>query len=366
MKPDPINRLKSTERMVDYDHNSTAQKQHADLQAVRIRKLIDRLGIVRPELRIVDYGCGPGMSAIETVRPAVSAYQTHYPENPISVCHADQWGNDWNSLFELASGQSGYVNGSQLVRVGAAVGSFYEQLVSDDSVALGTCFFASHWLSHAVRLQAKDTVWFADLRGAARAEMSAFAQENWIMFLRHRAQELKSGGYLLVSTLGAVPEDNEINGIAVSGRGSYRAMQIVAQDMVDDGLLRQDVLDGFLFSLWFMTAEEARLPIEMDPVLSQAFVIEEAGVEPAPQNPHDIFADSVSDPIRYAQQYAGYIRAFGESTLRTQLIGPSVSDDADVDRLTDEYFNRLEKLYREFTDKYACESWYLTIVLRKT
>ena len=302
----------------------------------------------------------------ERVRPTIEAYRSRFPEGPIAVCHADQPGNDWNALFKLATGPSGYVNGVDGVRIEAAVGSFYERMATDGSVALATCFAASHWLSHAVRLHAPGTVWFADLQGQARAEMAAFARQDWIRFLRHRAAELRRGGYLLVSTLGAVPDDGEINGIAASGRGIYRALHVVAQGMADDGLIDQGVLDHFLFALWFLTAEEAREPLETDAVLKDAFEVEEIRVAPAPVNPSDLFVDSIGDPAEYARLYTGYVRAFGDSALRTQLFEPSAADETKADRLAQEFYRRLDKLYRDFPGRYACDLWHLTVVLRRT
>jgi SAM dependent carboxyl methyltransferase len=358
--------LKSTEGMVDYDRNSSAQQRIVRVNAGRIRGLIERLGQVRPELKIVDYGCGPGTSAIEAVAPAVEAYRARFSEDPISVCHADQPGNDWNALFALAAGPSGYRHDAKAIRTEAAVGSFYDQMVAEGSVALGLCFAASHWFSHAVRLHAPGTVWFADLTGNARAEMAAFAQADWARFLRCRALELRRGGFLLVSTLGAVRDDSEINGTAASGRGIYRALQRVAQEMADDGLLDRQTLDSFVFGLWFMTESEARAALQSDPGLAASFAIEDIKVEPAPVNHADIFAQSIGDPAAYARLYVGYTRAFADSTLRTQLFEPSADNAAGADRLAQEFYRRLENLYREYLGKYACEIWNLTVVLRRT
>jgi len=357
---------KSTEGMVDYDRNSAAQQRLVRLHADRIRGLTERLGHVLPELRIVDYGCGPGTSAIDAVKPAIEAYRARFPEAPILVCHADQPGNDWNALFALATGPSGYLEGTKAIRTEAAVGSFYVQMVTEGSVALGTSFVASHWFSHAVRLHAPGTIWFADMTGKARADMTAFAQQDWTRFLRCRALELRPGGFLLVSTLGSVADDGEINGAAASGRGIYRAIQCVAQEMADEGLLDRAVLDSFVFGLWFMTAGEARAPLETDPALTEAFEIEDVTVEPAPVNQADIFAESIGNPGEYAQRYVGYTRAFGDSTLRTQLFEPCADGAADADRLAQEFYRRLEVLYRTSTSQYACEVWYLTVVLRRT
>ena len=234
------------------------------------------------------------------------------------------------------------------------------------SVALGLCFVASHWLSHAVRLRAPGTIWFADLTGSARAEMAAFAQADWTRFLHCRASELRQGGFLLVATLGAVRDASEINGTAASGRGIYRAVQRVAQEMADDGLIDRATLDSFVFGLWFMTESEAREPFASDPALAESFAIDEISVQPAPVNQSDIFAQAIGDPAEYARLYVGYTRAFADSTLRAQLFEPSAHDAAEVDRLAQEFYRRLESLYREYRGKYACEIWNLTVVLRRT
>jgi len=357
--------LRSTEGMVDYEKSSAMQQRVVARHAERIAGLVRRLGEVRPEFRIVDYGCGPGPSAIGAVAPAVAAYRASFPTAPLCVCHADQPGNDWNSLLALACGPEGYRRDDPALRIEAAVGSFYDLMAAAGSVALGTCFAASHWLSRAPRLQAPGTIWFADLTGQARADLAAVARRDWVQFLRCRAAELRPGGFLLVSTLGAVPDASEINGIAASGRGIYRALQRVAQEMADEGLIDRAVLDGFLFGLWFMTAEEAREPLDTEPSLIDAFTVEEIAVVPGPLNPSDVYADRIGDPADYARLYVGYIRAFADSTLRTQLFTPSAADAAAAARLAEDFYRRLGQLYREAPGRYAGEIWNLIVQLRR-
>ncbi|MEO1089545.1 MAG: hypothetical protein AAFX81_02845 [Pseudomonadota bacterium] len=363
---DPGRARRATEGMVDYDDNSGAQRQLVGHHTPRIRGLVDRLGRIDPELRIVDYGCGPGTSAIEAVRPAVEAYRANVPEGRIAVCHADQPGNDWNALFALATGPAGYHAGDAGVRTEAAIGSFYQQMVAPGSVALGTSFAASHWLSRAVRLHAPGTLWFADLVGDARVTLAAQARQDWITFLRCRAVELRPGGYLLVSKLGSVADPAERNGVAASGRGVYRALQHVAEAMAEDGLIDRPILDRFVFGLWFMTVDEAREPLAADPVLAEVFTIEELAIERGVARQADVFADAVADPVTYARLYVGFIRGFADSTLRTELLGPSAADEAATARLADEFYRRLDVLYRQDRDAYACELWPLTVVLRRT
>ena len=356
---------RSTEGMVDYNAHSSAQQSMVASHAATIRRLVQTIGSARPEFRIADYGCGPGISTINVARPAIEAYRDRDGDGPIAVCHLDQPGNDWNALFALLSGPEGYLEGRTGIRPEAAVGSFYDRMLSDESVNLATCFAASHWLSHALRLDAPGAVWFADLQGAARQEIAARARNDWGSFLRLRAEELRPGGYLLVSTLGSVPDAGEANGVAASGRGIYRAIQIAAQSMAEDGLLDKSLLDRFVFALWFQTEEDARMPIETDPDLSQAFDIERIAVRPAPANAEDVFGALIDDPAAYARQYTGYMRAFADTALRRQLFDPAAKNDGDADALATEFYRRFETLYRAHPGKYRFELWILTVILRK-
>jgi len=352
-----------TEGMVDYDRNSAMQRHFVRSHASRLGGLVEQIGVVEPEFRLVDYGCGPGHSAIDAVRPAIKAYRALSPNGPITICHADQVGNDWNALFALAAGAEGYRTTG--VRTEASVGSFYQTLAPPGSVSLGTCFVASHWLSRAVPLDAPGTMWFADLQGQARAEMAERARADWTTFLRCRAQELRSGAYLLVSTLGAVPDPSELQGVAASARGLYRAAQTVAQGMADEGLLDQRVLDGFVFPVWFATAEETRAPIDCERDLAACFEIDELCVDPAKFNPDDVYADELANPPVYGELYAGYLRGFADSTLRRQLFGPSAGSDPEVDTLAATFYRRIADLYRDAPGKHASETWEVTIVLRR-
>lgn len=365
MHDDQTRSARSTEGMVDYDAHSSAQQSMVATHAATIRELVQNIGSVRPEFRIADYGCGPGISTINIARSAIKAYRELDGDGSIAVCHVDQPGNDWNALFTLLSGPEGYLEGRTDIRLEAAVGSFYDRMVSDESVNLATCFAASHWLSHAVHLDAPGTVWFADLQGEARRKMAALARSDWVRFLRLRARELRPDGHLLVSTLGSVPDASEANGVAASGRGIYRAIHVAAQSMVDEGLFDRAILERFVFALWFQTEEDARDPIDSDPVLSKAFEIKRVSVKPAPANADDVFGALIDDPAAYARQYTGYMRAFADTTLRKQLFGPAASTDDDADSLAEEFYRRFEALYREHPGKYKFELWELTVILRK-
>ncbi len=365
MQKHPLHHVKSTEHMVDYDQNSSAQQSIIAAQVATLKELAARRAKDGAPLRIVDYGCGPGRSAIMPILPVLETWRSAHSDALLVACHADQPANDWNGLFKLIYGPIGYHEAVSNVRTEAAIGSFYDRMTGDASVDVATCFVASHWLSHAEPIYAPGTVWFADLEGEARRTLAKLANDDWTTFLRQRAQELRPGGYLVVSTLGAIPDATERNGSAASGRTAYRVLQEVAQSMVDDDLIDQNTLDTFVFGLWFMTAEEARAPIEADLDLASAYAIEKIEVVPAPVNPTDCYADLLSKPEAYTAAYVGYIRGFADSSLRTQLFGPAAGDMHSEDDLADEFYRRLTDQYRTRHSELACEIWHLTVVLRK-
>ena len=116
MAHEPQADVASTEHMVDYDRPSQMPDELVRSNSERLRALVDPIGAVAPEFLRGDYGCGPGHSAIDTVRPVIEAYRRLDPRGSIVIRHADQAGNDWNALFALAFGTDGYQRSSSGVR----------------------------------------------------------------------------------------------------------------------------------------------------------------------------------------------------------------------------------------------------------
>lgn len=356
---------RSTEGMVDYHRNSKQQGQLVAGGARWICDLVPEIGVVEPEFRVVDYGCGPGGTAIETVRPTIDAYRGLSATAPVVVVHADQPSNDWNALFALVSGPEGYGHDDGNLRIEASVGDFYGPMAAPGSVALGTCYTSIHWMSQSLRPYAPGTVLHAELPDAARAEMAALADADWQSFLRHRARELRRGGVLIVIGIGAVIDPDRPCGVAVTSQRLYRAVRVVAESLADDDRLDRDVLDRFVFPNWIRTREELQRPLAQESDLRAAFDVIDISVEPLPRNPTDVYADDLGDLDRYSERYVGFLRGFGDSTLRTHLFGPGATHDGDADALAAEFYRRFGQLYRESPGTYATETWVSTVVLRR-
>ncbi len=86
-----------------------------------------------------------------------------------------------------------------------------------------------------------------------------------------------------------------------------------------------------------------------------------------PVRPHglDVYEDVLGDPATYARLYAGYVRGFGESSLRLHLFRRSTKDAAAIDALMEEFFQRFTRYYQDEPGRHGSETMIATLVLRR-
>jgi len=347
-----------------YDSHSDAQKFGIGRQEARLRNAVGQLDMAGPELRIVDYGCGPGRNSMTAFHIILDEVRQRRADMPVVAVHNDQIGNDWNGLFANVRGPDGYLHGVDRIRTEASAGSFFGPVASPCTVDLGVSFGAAHWLDRPVRLASPATMFYCDLAEPARTEMTAMAHRNWTSFLQRRAQELKPGAWLVVDTLSSVPDPSDPSGIRAAGRGLYRALWRIADELSIEGRIDRASLNRFVFPVYFRQSQEARSPLEDDADLQHAFELVELGNELLPMPIEDALEQS-GDVETYATSYAGFARAFAESTLRAGLFDPSTSGTGEADELSDEFFRRLKDMFLNEPRLHGFEHQVMTLVLRK-
>jgi hypothetical protein len=278
--------------------------------------------------------------------------------------HNDQIGNDWNGLFANIRGSNGYLHDVAKIRIEASIGSFFESVASTGTIDLGICFAASHWLSRPVRIHTPGTLFFSDLAEPARGEIATMANRDWTDFLRLRASELKSGGWLIVATLSSVPDPGDPCGQRAAGRRLYRTFWRIAAELANEGRIDRALLEEFIFPVYFRLSSEVLTPLERETDLKHAFEIVELTNEVLPMPCEGELAQT-GDFETYAASYAHFARAFAESTLRTQLFEGSAHSVNEADELANEFFRRLQHLFAAEPGRHAFEHQVMTLVLRR-
>jgi hypothetical protein len=198
----------------------------------------------------------------------------------------------------------------------------------------------------------------------ARDKVAKLASRDWTDFLRRRADELKPGGWFFVDGLSSIPDPGDPSGICAAGRGLYRAFWQIAASLAADGSIDPGLLEEFVFPVYFRLSEEIRAPLERETDLRDTFEIVELANEHL-ASPYEDDLRKTGDVAAYASAYAGFARAFAESTLRSGLFEGSKTKAGQADELTNEYFRRLQDLFATEPGRHPFEHQVMTLVLRR-
>jgi hypothetical protein len=188
---------------------------------------------------------------VEAVHALLDEVRRRNPDLPVVAVHNDQIGNDWSDLIANLRGPRSYLRDAGPVRTEVSVGSFLASVASADTVDLGICFAAAHWLSRPVRIASAGSLFFCDLHEPARGEVAARADRDWTDFLLRRAAELRIGGTLVVDVLASVADADDPSGVRAAGRGLYRAFWQIADGLAEEGRIDRDLLERFVLPVYF-------------------------------------------------------------------------------------------------------------------
>jgi hypothetical protein len=349
-----------------YDDHSEYQRRVAGTAAQLVARCVADTPQPAPRNTFVvaDYGCSTGRNSIASVGAAVRAVRARWADQPLAAIHNDLPTNDWNALFaNLRSAPDGYLRaaGPPVLALASAV-SFFEPAAPAGSVSLGLSFSAAHWLRRQPEVAVPEGIYFPEATGRARDALTAQADADWTAFLAARAADLAPGARLLVQMVGTDPAPGP-DAPRVTGRLLLRAMGEVAAQMAREGLLDPAALERYVLPVYARTPAEARRPVEGEgPPPAGAFEVEVCRVDEVP-NPYLERWRSDGDADTYARSYAGFARAFTESSLREHLFAPAAP--ADVDRLVDDYYARLTERFAADPERDRFEDWTLTVVLAR-
>ncbi|XP_076454815.1 uncharacterized protein LOC143289652 [Babylonia areolata] len=158
---------------------------------------------------VADYGANDGYSSMQLMESIIRHVKKKRGEMfPVQVIYEDQERNDFNSLFIRLLDKSSFKSKFPHVYPMATNINFYEQCVPDGTCDVIFTSMTTHWL-HSLDVKFKDCVFFSSLKDDdtdTQKKVRQAAEHDWVLFLLHRARELKPGGIMVVLSLSAFDE----------------------------------------------------------------------------------------------------------------------------------------------------------------
>ena len=236
-----LKELKSSHGVMEgegaYNRHATLPADGAALALPLLERAIREVELDRDDAPVViaDYGSSQGKNSMAPMQVAVKGLRVRVgPDRAISVFHIDQPANDFNSLFQVLSGDPGrYIVDEPNVYPAAIGRSFYENVLPPGSVHLGWSSYAAMWLS---RLPAFLPGHFIAIccNGEGRAAFDRQADADWRNFLSLRARELRPCGRMVV-VVPAMTDDG-----MVTIEPLFDHANAALEEMVNDGAITTD------------------------------------------------------------------------------------------------------------------------------
>ncbi|CAO2200917.1 unnamed protein product [Urochloa humidicola] len=207
-------------------------------------------------MTIADLGCSSGPNALALVSTAVNAVlhhhaaQHHQAPPELRVLLNDLPNNDFNDVAKLlVSFQQSAQSSGVVLTAGIVPGSFYKRLFPNNFLDLVVSSNTLHWISEAPEELKSNMIPLYDedeeLRRTRRPlVLQAYREQfrkDFTLFLKLRAQELVSGGRMVVSMLGSRHYDCFV---------PWDIVTIPLNDMASKGLISREMLDRFYVPMY--------------------------------------------------------------------------------------------------------------------
>uniref|UniRef100_A0A0E0PWZ5 Jasmonate O-methyltransferase n=1 Tax=Oryza rufipogon TaxID=4529 RepID=A0A0E0PWZ5_ORYRU len=254
-------------------HGETSYARNSTVQA--ITGLCEPTSTILPKsMAIADLGCSSGPNALTLVSAALDAIHHHcaqqqQPPPEVCVFLNDLPSNDFNSvaksLATLKHSHGDLDDPVVITGIGMIPGSFYERLFPCGSLHFVCSSNSLHWLSKAPDDLKEGKIPMYDMvehlrvsrRAAVRDAYARQFRKDFTQFLSLRAQELVTGGRMVISLYGRCSE----NPISRSNQ-AWQVVAVALNDMASRGIIDKEKLDSFYIPLYAPLENEVNEIIE--------------------------------------------------------------------------------------------------------
>ncbi len=143
------------------------------------------------------------------------------------------------------------------------------------------------------------------------------AEEDWLIFLKNRGIEMKSGGRMVFVNLGLKRDNGITSGIHVE---IVHALNKACQQLVKEDILHQEEYERFTIPQHPRTKSEFMKPFEMNQEIKDTFNLEHFE-EISISNTYCLQYESSKDLNEFSTNYSKWIRTWTEFQFKNCLKG---------------------------------------------
>lgn len=192
--------------LTSYNDNCTIQETCQVIGNPILANFSCQLGLEHRGGRIAEYGCSGGRNSMDPVKAILGdAVPSDSATSPpiFEVILEDLPSNPWHQVMAIADSHRTVLNNVRFLCAGT---SFYEPVCAPESVDIGYSYVSVHFLRGAPPLD-DHLIYHESNSIDAKNSYKAQSAADWEQLLLLRAQEMKPGGKLLLSTMGRDDED---------------------------------------------------------------------------------------------------------------------------------------------------------------
>ncbi|KAJ7978346.1 Carboxyl methyltransferase [Quillaja saponaria] len=239
--------------------------------------ILELYNTLLPEcLVIADLGCSAGPNTLLVVSHIIDIIHGESHKLKLSsppsfqVFLNDLPGNDFNTVFKSLPAFNENlkkVKGSQIgpCFIAGVPGSFYGRLFPNNSLHFVHSSYAIMWLSEVPKGLVTETGQALNQGNICIAKTSPLTvfevyyeqfKKDLTVFLKSRAEELVTGGHMILTTMGSIKSDDPLS--------IWEVVGLKLHDMVYEGLIEKEKLDTFNLPYYAATTEEVKKVIEAE------------------------------------------------------------------------------------------------------
>ncbi|KAI4327641.1 hypothetical protein L6164_020078 [Bauhinia variegata] len=224
-------------------------------------------------IAIADLGCSSGPNTLSVVTEVIKSIEKlcqelNHQSPEYQVFLNDLPGNDFNNIFESLDSFRVKLRNETKDGIGPCFfsgvpGSFYGRLFPRKSLHFVHASYSLHWLSQVPEgienNKGNICVGSTSPPNVVKAYYEQF-QRDFSFFLKCRAEEMIEGGRMVLTLLGRTSDDQYSNG----GFYIWELMAMALNEMVSEGIIKEERLDSFNIPLYAPFPSEVKLEVEKE------------------------------------------------------------------------------------------------------